>query len=103
MRPMQAHQQGPLAGDRQHPIWTLVDTSFATHFALAPGVVFTLPLIEDSNTTFFFVVGAVVNEFPTAGNAAFAGNVEHELAGLYQRRSQEQLATGNSNSVLWSQ
>ena len=96
MRGLQAHERGPLAGDQQHPFWTLVDTSFAQKFALAPGVVFTLPLTGDSDTNFYFVVGAVVSDFPTTGNASFLGNVIMSLPD-YAAALAGPMAAGNTS------
>ncbi len=79
MSAMVEHQHGALAGDRQHPIWALVDTSFADQHALEPGVGFTLPLINGSSAVFYLQVGAVVNNIPTMGNASFTGDVSVSL------------------------
>lgn len=64
MREMVAHAQGKNAGDTDHPIWTLVDPTFADTYHLRPGDRFQRSPTE-SPGPISFVVGAVVTQFPT--------------------------------------
>ena len=77
---MQAHTQGASAGDSQHPIWALVDPTFAGVYKLAPGVVFTMTPQDSSSATLYFVVGAVVAHFPTLGQTSVNGQVVINIA-----------------------
>jgi ABC-type lipoprotein release transport system permease subunit len=77
---MQAHTQGPLAGDQQHPIWALIDTQFADNYRLSKGVVFTLDPQDSPSASLFFEVEAVVAHFPTLGAATVSGQVIFNLA-----------------------
>ncbi|PWT76897.1 MAG: hypothetical protein C5B60_03560 [Chloroflexi bacterium] len=79
---MQAHAQGPLAGDQQHPIWALVDTQFADNYRLSKGVIFTLNPQDSPSATVFFEVEAVVAHFPTLGATNVSGQVVFNLADL---------------------
>jgi predicted lysophospholipase L1 biosynthesis ABC-type transport system permease subunit len=64
MREMAAHAQGKNAGVSDHPIWTLVDSTFANTYHLRPGDHFQRSPTE-SPAPLNFVVGAVVTQFPT--------------------------------------
>ncbi|HEX6799765.1 MAG TPA: FtsX-like permease family protein [Ktedonobacterales bacterium] len=77
MRQMRAHAQGPDAGDRDHPLWALVDRTFASDNFVAPGAIFTLNPAEASDTTtrVYFRVGAVVNYIPTMTDPTVSGNI----------------------------
>jgi putative ABC transport system permease protein len=77
---MQAHTQGPLAGDRQHPIWALIDTQFADNYQLSKGEVFTLDPHDSPSASLFFEVEAVVAHFPTLGASDVNGQVVFNLA-----------------------
>jgi putative ABC transport system permease protein len=77
---MQAHTQGPLAGDQQHPIWALIDPQFADNYQLSKGVVFTLDPQDSPSATLFFEVEAVVAHFPTLGASNVSGQVVFNLA-----------------------
>jgi putative ABC transport system permease protein len=77
---MQAHAQGPLAGDQQHPIWALIDTQFADNYRLSKGVVFTLDPQDSPSAALFFEVEAVVAHFPTLGASGVSGHVVFSLA-----------------------
>jgi putative ABC transport system permease protein len=64
MHEMATHAQGAKAGDTDHPIWTLVDSTFANTYHLRPGDHFR----RDPNASLGqvnFVVGAMVTQFPT--------------------------------------
>ncbi|HKS70881.1 MAG TPA: FtsX-like permease family protein [Ktedonobacterales bacterium] len=77
MQQMRAHAQGPNAGDRDHPLWALVDRTFASDNFVAPGAIFTLNPAEASDTTtrVYFRVGAVVNYVPTMTDPTVSGNI----------------------------
>jgi ABC-type lipoprotein release transport system permease subunit len=77
---MQAHTQGPLAGDQQHPIWALIDTQFADNYRLSKGVIFTLDPQDSPSAALFFEVEAVVAHFPTLGASNVSGQVVFSLA-----------------------
>jgi predicted lysophospholipase L1 biosynthesis ABC-type transport system permease subunit len=79
---MQAHAQGPMAGDRQHPIWALIDSQFADMYQLSKGVIFTLTPKESPEATLFFEVEAVVPHFPTLAARDVSGQVVFNLADL---------------------
>jgi ABC-type lipoprotein release transport system permease subunit len=77
---MQAHTQGPLAGDQQHPIWALIDTQFADNYRLSKGVIFTLDPQDSPSASLFFEAEAVVAHFPTLGAGSVSGQVVFSLA-----------------------
>jgi len=64
MSEMGAHAQGQSAGDVDHPIWALVDSTFADTYHLRPGDRFHRISVEGPGQI-TFVVGAVVAQFPT--------------------------------------
>jgi hypothetical protein len=80
MQEMRAHTQGALAGDPKHPIWALIDPTFAGSYQLSPGVVFTLTPEDSSPATLYFVVGAVVDHFPTLGQTSVNGQIVVNIA-----------------------
>ena len=77
MDQLRAHPQGPDAGDRDHPLWALVDRTFAADNFVAPGAIFTLNPAEASDTTtrVYFRVEAVVSYIPTMTDPTTAGNI----------------------------
>lgn len=77
MDELRVHPQGPDAGDRDHPLWALVDRPFAADNFVAPGAIFTLNPAEASDTTtrVYFRVAAVVSYIPTMTDPAVAGNI----------------------------
>jgi hypothetical protein len=77
---MQAHIQGPLAGDQQHPIWALIDTQLADNYRLSKGVIFTLDPQDSPSASLFFEVEAIVAHFPTLGASNVNGQVVFSLA-----------------------
>jgi predicted lysophospholipase L1 biosynthesis ABC-type transport system permease subunit len=72
MREMSAHAQGGAAGDTQHPIWALVNANFTDAYHLRPGDRFHRDAAEGRGQI-NFVVGAVINEFPTMYDAVSGG------------------------------
>lgn len=71
---LQQHQRGDaasdragttLAGDATHPVWAMVSDTFLAALHLRVGDHFALNLPGASGQPAFFVVGAVVHEFPT--------------------------------------
>jgi putative ABC transport system permease protein len=64
MSEMGAHAQGKAAGDADHPIWALINSTFAATYHLRPGDHFHRNPAE-SQGQISFVVGAVVTQFPT--------------------------------------
>jgi putative ABC transport system permease protein len=64
LREMAAHAQGANAGDTDHPIWTLVSSTFADSHHLRPGDRFQRNPSEAPGQL-DFIVGAVVTQFPT--------------------------------------
>lgn len=81
---MASHSQGSAAGTRDHPMWALVSASFAGNFAVAQGDTFALlpSLGADPSQAEFFVVGAIVNSFPTLYDSGDAGSVIANAADL---------------------
>jgi putative ABC transport system permease protein len=74
MSEMRARQQGSEAGDVNHPIWALVNATFADAYHLRPGDRFHRDASEGRGQI-NFVVGAVINEFPTLYDAFSGGFV----------------------------
>lgn len=81
---MRAHVVGASAGARDHPIWALVSASFAGAFSLSPGDGFALlpSLSADADQAEYFVVGAVVNQFPTLYDSGRSGYLIADAADL---------------------
>jgi ABC-type lipoprotein release transport system permease subunit len=84
---MSANVHGPEAGNVQTPIWALVSQQFATQLHLRVGDRFTLAPTEQLFSSLSFVVGGVVDEFPTLYPARLPGsfvvaNVNDYLAAL---------------------
>ncbi|WIG60256.1 MAG: hypothetical protein OJF49_003004 [Ktedonobacterales bacterium] len=77
MQAMRSHLQGRAAGDKQHPIWALVDSSYASAAYLHPGDLFTLNPAEASDTSVrvYFVVGGIINYIPTMADTHVTGNI----------------------------
>lgn len=77
MSQMRAHAQGPDAGGREHPLWALVDHTFASTYFVTPGAIFTLYPQEaaDPSAKLYFRVEAVVAYLPTMTDPAASGNV----------------------------
>ena len=74
MAGLRAHQQGESSADRAgktgagaagHPIWALVSQTFASSLNVKVGDRFALSLPDSVNTPAFFVVGDIVQDFPT--------------------------------------
>ena len=99
MEEMQAHTQGASVGDPQHPIWALIDPTFAASYKLAPGVVFTLSPQDSSSATLYFVVGAVVAHFPTLGQTSVNGQVVISIADYAKSLQGPQGAGGYINYI----
>jgi putative ABC transport system permease protein len=74
MREMAAHAQGAKAGDPDHPIWALVDATFANNNHLRPGDRFHRNPAEAPGQI-NFVIGAVVTQFPTMYDTASDGYI----------------------------
>ncbi len=64
MAQMSAYEQGQSAGDPSHPIWALVDPTFAANQNVGVGDTFNLAS-ETGNGAITYVVGGIMNEFPT--------------------------------------
>lgn len=96
---MQAHAQGPLAGEPSHPIWALIDPEFASSYRLAPGVVFTLTPQDSSSASLAFRVEAVVDHFPTLGDSSVSGQVVFNLADYVHALNGPQGAGGYINYI----
>ncbi|MGZ3679427.1 MAG: FtsX-like permease family protein [Ktedonobacterales bacterium] len=63
---MKAHTIGTAsAGQKQHPIWVLIDDTASATLHLVPGSRFGATPFEGSFASIYFVVGAVVHHFPT--------------------------------------
>lgn len=63
---MRANTHGATAGSGQAPVWALVSQEFATQFHIHAGSTFALQLSEGGSfSSTIFVVGGIVNEFPT--------------------------------------
>ncbi len=71
---LRAHQQGDSSADRAgktgagaagHPVWALVSQTFASSLNVKVGDRFALSLPDSINTPAFFVVGDIVQDFPT--------------------------------------
>lgn len=56
---------GTLAGDPGHPVWAIVSQTFAANIHVQVGDRFALTLPDSVSTPAFFVVGAIVQDFPT--------------------------------------
>ncbi len=66
MQTMRAHQAAAsVAGTSSAPIWALVSQTFATQYQLTTGQRFTLQLPDGTGGEATFIVGGVVNNFPT--------------------------------------
>ncbi|HLY30186.1 MAG TPA: FtsX-like permease family protein, partial [Ktedonobacterales bacterium] len=66
MQGMIAHQDpAKTAGSTSAPIWALVSQTFASQYQLSVGQRFSLQVPEASLTNESFLVGAIVQEFPT--------------------------------------
>jgi ABC-type lipoprotein release transport system permease subunit len=72
---MRAHVQGKDAGDRQHPLWTLVSSTFASTMDLHVGDRFSMAPNETPEGGAYGIVGAIVSYFPTMYNDTTAGFV----------------------------
>ncbi len=77
---LQAHRQGDHAGEPSHPLWALVDTRFASANFLNVGDTFKLDPRENNTTPVTFVVGAIINYFPTAVDPTYTSLVVTDLA-----------------------
>jgi hypothetical protein len=99
MEEMQAHTQAASVGDPQHPIWALIDPTFAASYKLAPGVVFTLSPQDSSSATLYFVVGAIVAHFPTLGQTSVNGQVVINIADYAKSLQGPQGAGGYINYI----
>jgi predicted lysophospholipase L1 biosynthesis ABC-type transport system permease subunit len=64
MSELRAHGQGTAAGDANHPIWTLINPDFAAALRLKTGDRFQR-LSNQAPGKITFVVGGVINQFPT--------------------------------------
>jgi ABC-type lipoprotein release transport system permease subunit len=104
MAGMKQHQWGDasrdaagqsLAGDASHPIWAMVSATFATAQHLQPGDRFALNLPGASSTSSFFVVGAIVHEFPTLFPTKATGGFL--VADLYDVAGAQQVASKAAN------
>ncbi len=62
-----------LAGSASHPIWSIVSDTFASAQHVQVGDRFALNLPGASSTSSFFVVGAIVRDFPTLYSAKAPG------------------------------
>ncbi|HEV7129231.1 MAG TPA: FtsX-like permease family protein [Ktedonobacterales bacterium] len=61
------------AGDAGHPVWAIVSQTFADAVHVHAGDRFALTLPDSVNAASFFVVGAIVQEFPTLYPAGAVG------------------------------
>jgi ABC-type lipoprotein release transport system permease subunit len=82
MAGMRAHQWGASvddwtgktgAGQSNTPVWAVISDTLASNLHVRVGDRFTLTLTGTSNLNTFFVVGAIVHEFPTLYPAAAPG------------------------------
>lgn len=86
---MKAHTVGTAsAGQKQYPIWTLIDDTASAAFHLAPGSRFGAIPIEGGLATISFVVGAVVHHVPTL----YSGNSTTQSGGYIIVNQQDLLA-----------
>ncbi len=76
---MRAHRQGDQAGEASHPLWALVDTRFASANFLSVGDTFKLDPRENNTTPVTFVVGAIINYFPSAADPTYTSLVVTDL------------------------
>ncbi|HUY76738.1 MAG TPA: FtsX-like permease family protein [Ktedonobacterales bacterium] len=66
MQTMRAHQaNSSAAGTASAPNWTAVSQTFAAQYQLSVGQRFTLQLSDGTGGSATFIVGAIVNNFPT--------------------------------------
>jgi ABC-type lipoprotein release transport system permease subunit len=72
MAQMHAHLQGAHAGEDGHPIWILVDQTFAANFHVRAGDRLSLSNTE-GEAKLPFVVGGIVDHFPTMFDGQLAG------------------------------
>lgn len=88
---MRAHTVGTTAaGQNQHPIWVLIDDRASATFHLTPGSRFNATPVEGLRTPIYFVVGAVVHQFPTmhtSQNSGFAIVNQQDLVAALQQIS----------------
>lgn len=75
MRDMAAHAQGTAAGDSAHPLWALVDDTFASVLRVKPGDRFELVPHEGQENALSFVVGAVIHHLPTMYDSLDGGYI----------------------------
>lgn len=62
-----------LAGDPGHPVWAIVSQTFATNTHTQVGDHFALNMPDSVSTSSFFIVGAIVQDFPTLYPTQSAG------------------------------
>lgn len=98
---MREHIHGVNAGTANAPIWALVDTTMAATLGLKPGQSFTLTPTEGGIYTLSFVVGAVVNNFPTMYDASTGGYIVVDEADLITAMQQIGNAQIEGPSELW--
>lgn len=80
---MKAHTIGTTsAGQKQHPIWAIIDDTTSATFHLAPGSQFGAIPIEGGLAPISFVVGAVVHHVPTLYSGSFIVSQQDLIAAL---------------------
>jgi putative ABC transport system permease protein len=78
MRNMSTHAQGPSAGEADHPMWALLSPVLAGLLHVRPGDRFSLVPAGVADPV-YYVVGAVVDEFPTMFNSDVGGYLVTDL------------------------
>jgi ABC-type lipoprotein release transport system permease subunit len=100
MAGLRTHQHGNSAADRagqtgagapSHPVWALVSQTFASDLSLKVGDRFAMELPGAAGTSSFFVVGAIVQDFPTVYPALAPGGFM--VVDLYEGLGAIQVAT----------
>jgi hypothetical protein len=80
---MRQHTAGVSAGEPDHPVWALVSTGLAGALQLSPGERFSLDSQDGRRGNMSFVVGAIIDDFPTMYNSFQAGYLVVDQADLF--------------------
>ncbi|HEX6817309.1 MAG TPA: FtsX-like permease family protein, partial [Ktedonobacterales bacterium] len=91
---MRSHTQGASAGDASHPIWALVDPTFAANQNVRVGDSFKLAS-ETGTGAITYVVGGIVNDFPTLFDGDTIGYLVVDLADYSAAVQNPQVGAGS--------